>query len=54
MLETEESDKINKKAGFQPEVCELAARLGPTGYCRNPESGDVLAEPRGRRRSSGS
>ena len=28
-------------------VRELAARLGPTGYCRNPENGDVLAELQG-------
>ena len=33
-----------QKVGFRLEVCELAQRLQLTGYCRNLENGDVLAE----------
>lgn len=33
--------------GFRLEVCELAKRLGLTGYCGNLENGDVLAEFQG-------
>ena len=33
--------------GFRLAVCELAARLGLTGWCQNLESGDVLAELQG-------
>ena len=33
--------------GFRLEVCELAKRLGLTGYCRNLENGEVLAEVQG-------
>ena len=36
-----------QKVGFRLEVCELAKRLGLTGYCRNLEIGDVLAELQG-------
>ena len=36
-----------QKVGFRLEVCELAKRLGLTGYCRNLENGDVLAELQG-------
>lgn len=36
-----------QKVGFRLEVCELARRLGLTGYCRNLENGDVLAELQG-------
>lgn len=33
--------------GFRLEVAELAARLGLTGFCKNLENGDVLAELQG-------
>ena len=33
--------------GFRLEVSELARRLGLTGFCRNLENGDVLAELQG-------
>ena len=33
--------------GFRLEVCELARRLELTGWCRNLENGDVLAEFQG-------
>ncbi len=33
--------------GFRLEVCELAARLQLTGYCKNLENGDVLVEIQG-------
>ena len=33
--------------GFRLEVCELARRLELTGFCRNLESGQVLAEFQG-------
>ena len=36
-----------QKVGFRLEVCELAKRLGLTGWCRNLENGDVLAELQG-------
>ena len=36
-----------QKVGFRMEVYELAKRLGLTGYCRNLENGDVLAELQG-------
>lgn len=36
-----------QKVGFRLEVCELAKRLQLTGYCKNLESGDVLAELQG-------
>lgn len=36
-----------QKVGFRLEVCELAKRLSLTGYCRNLENGDVLAELQG-------
>ena len=36
-----------QKVGFRLEVCELAKRLGLTGWCRNLENGDVLAEFQG-------
>ena len=36
-----------QKVGFRLEVCELAARLGLTGWCQNLENGDVLAEFQG-------
>lgn len=36
-----------QKVGFRLEVCELAKRLDLTGYCRNLENGDVLAELQG-------
>ena len=36
-----------QKIGFRLEVCELAMRLGLTGFCRNLENGDVLAELQG-------
>ena len=29
------------------EVCELAKRLGLTGFCRNLENGDVMAQLQG-------
>ena len=36
-----------QKVGFRLEVCELAQRLGMTGWCRNLENGDLLAEFQG-------
>ena len=36
-----------QKVGFRLETCELAKRLGLTGFCRNLETGDVLAELQG-------
>lgn len=36
-----------QKIGFRLEVCELANRLGLTGYCENLKNGDVLAELQG-------
>ena len=36
-----------QKVGFRLEVYELAKRLHLTGYCRNLENGDVLAELQG-------
>lgn len=36
-----------QKVGFRLEVCELATRLGLTGFCQNLENGDVLAELQG-------
>ena len=36
-----------QKVGFRLEVCELAKRLGLTGWCMNLEDGDVLAELQG-------
>lgn len=36
-----------QNVGFRLEVCELAKRLGLTGYCKNLENGDVLAELQG-------
>ena len=36
-----------QKVGFRLEVCELARRLGLTGFCKNLENGDVLAEIQG-------
>lgn len=36
-----------QKVGFRLEVCELAKRLNLTGYCKNLDSGEVLAELQG-------
>lgn len=36
-----------QKVGFRLEVCELAKRLELTGFCRNLENGDVMAEFQG-------
>lgn len=36
-----------QKVGFRLEVCELARRLELTGFCKNLENGDVLAELQG-------
>ena len=36
-----------QKIGFRLEVCEMAKRLGLTGYCQNLDSGEVLAELQG-------
>lgn len=36
-----------QKIGFRLEVCELAKRLELTGFCKNLENGDVLAELQG-------
>lgn len=33
--------------GFRLEVCEMAKRLGLTGFCQNLSGGDVLAEVQG-------
>lgn len=52
-----ESDSIHRyriifsgrvqKVGFRLEVCELAKRLELTGFCKNLENGDVMAELQG-------
>ena len=36
-----------QNVGFRLETCELAKRLGLTGFCQNLENGDVLAELQG-------
>lgn len=36
-----------QKVGFRLEVSELAKVLGLTGYCKNLDNGDVLAEIQG-------
>ena len=36
-----------QKVGFRQEVRELALRLGLTGFCKNLESGDVVAQLQG-------
>lgn len=36
-----------QKVGFRLEVCELAKRLELTGFCKNLENGDVMAELQG-------
>lgn len=36
-----------QRVGFRLETYELAKRLGLTGFCRNLENGDVLAELQG-------
>lgn len=36
-----------QNVGFRLEVCELAKRLELTGFCKNLENGDVLAELQG-------
>ena len=36
-----------QKVGFRLEVCQLARRLGLTGFCRNLDNGDVLTELQG-------
>lgn len=36
-----------QKIGFRLELCEMAKRLGLSGFCRNLENGDVLAEIQG-------
>lgn len=36
-----------QRVGFRLEVSELARRLGLTGWCRNLDNGDVLAEFQG-------
>ena len=36
-----------QKVGFRLEVCELAKRLGLTGFCKNLENGDVMAQLQG-------
>ena len=36
-----------QKGGFRLEVCELAKRLELTGFCKNLENGDVMAELQG-------
>ena len=36
-----------QKVGFRLEVCQLARRLGLTGFCKNLENGSVLAEIQG-------
>lgn len=36
-----------QNVGFRLETYELAKRLGLTGFCRNLENGDVLAELQG-------
>lgn len=36
-----------QKVGFRLEICELAKRLGITGFCKNLENGDVMAQLQG-------
>lgn len=36
-----------QKIGFRLEVCELAKKLGLTGFCKNLDNGKVLAELQG-------
>lgn len=36
-----------QRVGFRLEVCQMARRLGLTGFCKNLENGDVLAEIQG-------
>lgn len=36
-----------QRVGFRLEVCELAKRLELTGFCKNLENGDVMAELQG-------
>lgn len=36
-----------QKVGFRLEVCELAKRLELTGFCKNLENGDVMAQLQG-------
>lgn len=36
-----------QKVGFRLEVCELAKRLELTGFCKNLENGNVMAELQG-------
>lgn len=36
-----------QKVGFRLEVCELAKRLELTGFCKNLDNGNVLAEFQG-------
>lgn len=36
-----------QKIGFRLEVCELAKRLGLTGFCKNLDNGKVMAELQG-------
>lgn len=36
-----------QKVGFRLEVCELAKKLELTGFCKNLNNGDVLAEFQG-------
>lgn len=36
-----------QKVGFRLEVCELAKRLELSGFCKNLENGDVMAELQG-------
>ena len=36
-----------QKVGFRLEVCELAKKLELTGFCKNLENGDVMAELQG-------
>lgn len=36
-----------QKVGFRLEVCTLANRLELSGYCKNMDNGDVLAEIQG-------
>lgn len=36
-----------QKVGFRLEVCKMAERLELSGFCRNLENGDVLAEIQG-------
>lgn len=36
-----------QKVGFRLEVCELAKKMELTGFCKNLENGDVMAEFQG-------